>query len=276
LDNIDKYKAKALVNERRARLDRRQKVDTYLAIHPCVDCGESSIELLDFDHRDPAEKRATVNRLTTVAGWRTVRAEIEKCDVRCANCHRQRTARQFDWAKTKPLPKPGPMPVRVLADRMDHNANFLRECCWCYELKPLSEFAFRNISQRALSSHCRACHAAYRHTHYLRNRDRYFSQARSQRQRRRSDNLMRIRDHLLNHPCVDCGETDVASLDFDHVDPETKAVTISWLLARRAWASVQREMAKCVVRCAKCHRMRTLNQHARGESPGLQSAAPRE
>ena len=29
--------------------------------------------------------------------WPTVEAEIAKCDIRCANCHRRRTAAQFNW-----------------------------------------------------------------------------------------------------------------------------------------------------------------------------------
>jgi hypothetical protein len=29
--------------------------------------------------------------------WTTVENELAKCQVRCANCHRRRTAVQFDW-----------------------------------------------------------------------------------------------------------------------------------------------------------------------------------
>ena len=51
---------------------------------------------LEFDHRDRATKSAEISRL--VAGgfsWEVLLREIEKCDVRCANCHRRRTADQF-------------------------------------------------------------------------------------------------------------------------------------------------------------------------------------
>ena len=31
--------------------------------------------------------------------WSSIEEEIAKCEVRCANCHRQRTALQFGWPK---------------------------------------------------------------------------------------------------------------------------------------------------------------------------------
>ena len=73
-----------------------EQLAAYLAEHPCVDCGETDIRCLEFDHRDRATKSAEISRL--VAGgfaWKVLLREIEKCDVRCANCHRRRTADQF-------------------------------------------------------------------------------------------------------------------------------------------------------------------------------------
>jgi hypothetical protein len=54
---------------------------------------------LDFDHRDPADKKRDVNWIAARRTWAHVLAEIAKCEVRCANCHRLRTAQQFGWRK---------------------------------------------------------------------------------------------------------------------------------------------------------------------------------
>jgi hypothetical protein len=82
----------------RAALDRplnRRFVAEYLSTHPCIDCGEPDPVVLEFDHRDPRTKRADVSRLIHTSTLPAVRAELLKCDVRCANCHRIRTAAQF-------------------------------------------------------------------------------------------------------------------------------------------------------------------------------------
>jgi hypothetical protein len=72
------------------------KVDDYLELHPCVDCGEANPALLDFDHlRDKTAAIASLVR--NRPSWAEVEAEIEKCEVRCANCHVRKTARQFGF-----------------------------------------------------------------------------------------------------------------------------------------------------------------------------------
>lgn len=64
----------------------------YLLAHPCVDCGEEDPVVLEFDHR-AGKRAAIVDLMRSHASWEDVLAEIQKCDVRCANCHRRRTAR---------------------------------------------------------------------------------------------------------------------------------------------------------------------------------------
>lgn len=72
------------------------KLKEYLSEHPCVDCATDDIRVLEFDHRDRAEKEERVSALVCAGYvWPTILVEVEKCDVRCANCHRIRTQQQF-------------------------------------------------------------------------------------------------------------------------------------------------------------------------------------
>ena len=68
----------------------------YLGQHPCTDCGERDIVVLEFDHQ--RDKVLDVSVLAR-EGYSLVRLkqEIAKCEVVCANCHRRRTAKQFNW-----------------------------------------------------------------------------------------------------------------------------------------------------------------------------------
>jgi L-lysine 2,3-aminomutase len=94
--NATQHKANTRRRTDRVRKQYQVLLGAYLAEHSCVDCGESDIRCLEFDHEDPAEKHAEVTRLLMNAGaWRTVLAEIEKCSVRCSNCHRRRTMEQI-------------------------------------------------------------------------------------------------------------------------------------------------------------------------------------
>jgi hypothetical protein len=58
---------------------------------PCADCGGVfDPECMDFDHRPGTQKFKSVSHLKQYTLER-VRAEVGKCDVVCANCHRLRT-----------------------------------------------------------------------------------------------------------------------------------------------------------------------------------------
>lgn len=66
----------------------------YLEKHPCVDCGETDPIVLEFDHvKDKKYNVANMMKLS----WETISAEVSKCVVRCANCHRRKTATEFGW-----------------------------------------------------------------------------------------------------------------------------------------------------------------------------------
>jgi hypothetical protein len=70
----------------------------YLNKNPCIDCGESDPIVLDFDHiRD---KKDTICKLIRkMCCIDRIIEEINKCEVRCANCHRRKTFKTLGLKK---------------------------------------------------------------------------------------------------------------------------------------------------------------------------------
>jgi 5-methylcytosine-specific restriction endonuclease McrA len=94
--------ARAKNNELKRRLRRKnaQKIGEYLSTHPCVDCGESDILVLQFDHVRGTKSFMISDGLNS-NGLARVMKEIEKCDVRCANCHIRKTTLERDYVPHK-------------------------------------------------------------------------------------------------------------------------------------------------------------------------------
>lgn len=116
---------------------------------------------------------------------------------------------------------------------------------------------------------CLECRRARGRDHYRRNRDYYIAKARARQVRVIEEVRNWLVAYLSRHPCVDCGMTDLRVLEFDHRDTGTKRLEVS-VLARSGYSldTVQREVAKCDVRCANCHRIRTHEQRGWWGAPG--------
>jgi hypothetical protein len=74
----------------------------YLLDHPCVDCGEEDPIVMEFDHLPEYEKKYEVAGMI-INGYaiETIKKEIDKCDVVCANCHKRRTSKRGNWYRYK-------------------------------------------------------------------------------------------------------------------------------------------------------------------------------
>jgi hypothetical protein len=151
---------------------------------PCTDCGADDPVVLEFDH--VGRKRTDVATLVR-RGVRLPRlaAEVEACEVVCANCHRRRTARRAGWR------------------RLDGDLGGVR---W--------------------------------------------------RSPRHERNVRHVYAVLAASRCADCGETDLCALDFDHVGAKSGTV-LRLAYNEVSLARLEAEIARCVVRCANCHRRRT-------------------
>ena len=90
-DNKDYYKKKAKLSNRNRRKWAKEFIKRVKRMYGCVDCGIKNPILLEFDH-------VTGNKINNISdmanqsfGLSTIKDEIRKCKVRCANCHRLKT-----------------------------------------------------------------------------------------------------------------------------------------------------------------------------------------
>lgn len=172
---------------RRAAAARRYVLGL-LDRHPCTDCGETHLVVLDFDHVRGKKGGDLSSLIAAGSSLRRIDEEIANCEVVCANCHRRRTYK-------------------------------------------------RGESWRTADSQARLAHLS--------------APVRA--------NLEMVRAHLEAHGCTDCGLDDLAVLEFDHVGVKRfNVMTGVWLGYRRA--RIRDEMARCEVRCANCHRLRTAER----------------
>jgi len=127
----------------------------------------------------------------------------------------------------------------------------------CKQWKFLGEFNRMTRSPDGRQAQCRECNRQYHYDHW----DRHMAQIKQRNRRVTAENKQQMWDYLLEHPCVDCGESDPVVLEFDHLRDKWKNVT--QLLRGHSWETVMAEIEKCEVVCANCHRRRTCDR-ARG------------
>lgn len=97
---------------------------------PCMDCGGSFPPVcMDFDHRPGVVKLFAIatglNR-----SMESVKAEIAKCDLVCANCHRIRTHSRLIKVEVKPLTRAFKEVCKYGHSRVN-NADSRNRCITC-------------------------------------------------------------------------------------------------------------------------------------------------
>lgn len=132
-----------------------------------------------------------------------------------------------------------------------------KRCLRCGKRRPLTKFHSHPTHKDRLQSWCGACQVRYqyewRHSH-------------PGAQRRRNKRAFETRrawldEHLSKCSCEICGESDPVVLDFHHRDPKKKVGSISNMIRRgHGLPSIKKEIKKCMVVCACCHRRITWHQ----------------
>lgn len=133
----------------------------------------------------------------------------------------------------------------------------MRKCPRCKIAKPLVAFSAKG--DRGFQPYCKPCNAEQKREWYQRNKVKVIAASRTRKHREVERKRSWIAAYLSQHPCVDCGESDLIVLEFDHLCDKTD--NISRLIQDGAQVRLEAEIQKCEVVCANCHRRRTARQY---------------
>ena len=132
-----------------------------------------------------------------------------------------------------------------------------KSCRRCKRKLRISNFNWK-IKNKRHASYCKECSREYIRDHYKKNRKYYLLKARRRNSEIRQKAREYIGSYLSTHPCVDCEETDILVLEFDHKEKSGKSDDVSRIIRRTAsLEQLIKEISKCDVRCANCHRRKT-------------------
>lgn len=88
--NSTQVKNRSLINNKKYQYRNKYFIINLLKTSKCQDCGNNDIRVLEFDHIK--NKKFSIARMANEAySLKLLKAEIAKCEIVCANCHRIRT-----------------------------------------------------------------------------------------------------------------------------------------------------------------------------------------
>lgn len=134
-------------------------------------------------------------------------------------------------------------------------------CPKCNTDKNLNAFGKRG---NKLQGYCKECKKIHIRQHYNQNKKYYIQKAKD-----RKFKIKEIIDkYKSENPCLDCKKYFPSiAMDFDHRDPKTKHNDVSKMLNLGNFDKIIKEIQKCDLVCACCHRIRTENKRIASISP---------
>ena len=136
----------------------------------------------------------------------------------------------------------------------------MKICSKCNKRKPETEFAIKNSARGTRSGICKSCHRLYAKDNYAKNTARYIAKARKNDAAYIERFTVSVIKYLRLHPCIDCGETDIEVLEFDHIEMIGSAGRRINEFRTHSMSRLIAEFDKCEVRCSNCHTRRTRKQ----------------
>ncbi len=133
-------------------------------------------------------------------------------------------------------------------------------CPTCATLKSIAEFNRDKARSDGFQSQCKECKRVVQRNWYIKNKARHVANVARRRRAAECEIIGRLVGYLLQHPCIDCGETDPVLLEFDHVRGKKLNAVCNLVRLGFCWDKIAAEIQKCEVRCCRCHRLKTAKQ----------------
>ena len=107
-------------------------------------------------------------------------------------------------------------------------------CATCHSEKPIEDFYFKNKKSNLRQSRCKKCYDGYISKKWI-------------------DRKLKVIE-LMGNKCSRCGYCrNHSALEFHHLDPSIKE--FDWSKMRlMSWNKILKEIDKCILVCANCHR----------------------
>ena len=176
----------------------------------------------------------------------------------CSVCQQNKPIKDYHWQRKDANTKASR--CRVCTNtyqrkyRLESNPKILpvtRVCNNCQKEKDIGEFYWQNKELNIKTYQCIDCSK--------RQQAEYRKQKKKEGWNQKNvivRNYLYILNYLSIHPCVDCGETDVRVLEFDHVRGEKVKAVSHMVNRKRPLIEIDNEIAKCDIRCRHCHHIK--------------------
>lgn len=133
-------------------------------------------------------------------------------------------------------------------------------CNLCSQILSLDSFSFKDKKKGIRHSKCKECHTAYAKIHYKLNEETYKGRAKLTNKKSISAKVDYVRQLKEKNPCTDCGNFyPFYVMDFDHLFEKTHLIS-TLVKGASSMDTLNKELAKCELVCANCHRHRTYKR----------------
>lgn len=120
---------------------------------------------------------------------------------------------------------------------------------------------------------CRSCNKEQQQKWYKNNREMQCEKVTKNKKKNKEENRNFVLEHLQNNPCKMCGESDILVLEFDHLSNKKNNIS-EMISGGHSLETLKKEIEKCQVLCANCHRRKTaIEQNTYRNKKSLSSSS---